>query len=237
MELSIAQRELEADRELEAFLLKLGGSLESKTVVDVGANIGDFCELALNCGFTRVHCLEPAPEPYVELVDRFGALSAVTVHNIGVSETGGAKLLYLTRNSQGSSFLEPVPGQTSEWANVGDKQLVPSLRLDEFFDREKISFCDLLKVDTQGTDLRVLQSLGVLLDPSRIGSILIEANFHTFYEGQDKFHEVLELLYAKGYFLADLFRHYNRKGWLWWGDALFLPNSSEFSTQNLEKRG
>ena len=89
----------------------------------------------------------------------------------------------------------------------------------------------LLKSDAQGFDGRVINSAGEFLNPNIIGAILVELNFHRFYEDQDAFYKIMEHICMGGYFLAGMFPHLNYSGWFWWADALFLPNKAPFSTQ------
>lgn len=229
------QSEITAQLEMKSALTRLAGYFGGGVVVDVGANVGDFASLSLECGFTSVFCIEPALDPYRSLVQRFHSSPNVYPKNFAISEVPGVSSLFVTENSEGSSFLRPISGIGSLFTTVVGKQEVDTDRLDTFLMREGIEQCHLLKVDTQGTDLRVLSSSGNLLNGESILAILVEVNFHNFYEGQDSFDEIYSLMVSKGYFLGEFFRRYNRKGWLWCGDALFLPNSSKFSTHFSEK--
>jgi len=125
-----------------------------------------------------------------------------------------------------------VKDQSSEWLTNEFVVQVQTIRLDDYMSERGITRVALLKSDAQGFDQRVLASAGALLNPQHIGSVLVEVNFHDFYVGQDSFAGLIELLSGAGYFVAGVFRHFNRSGWLWWADVLFLPKAAPFSTDS-----
>ena len=152
---------------------------------------------------------------------------------MAVSNVSGQTEFHVTDGDVGSSLLAPVENQTSQWLTPSSAGLISiqSTRLDEWIVSHDIGTIELLKTDAQGFDGRVIESAGKFLSPDSIGAILVELNFHRFYEGQDSFYGIMESLCTKGYFLAGMYRHYNRAGWLWWADSLFLPDREPFSTQ------
>jgi FkbM family methyltransferase len=200
-------------------------------VFDVGANRGQFARQLLAAVPCTVVCLEPVQAAYDDLVAVALEHPLIRPVRLGVAEVTGEVDFFVQESDLGSSLLEPVPDQSSKWATAAERQRVPVTRLDDYLDAHGPDFVDLLKTDCQGADAQVLRSAGRLLDPDRIGALLVELNFHAFYQGQDSVSDVLDVAAEHGYFLAGLFRHVNREGWLWWADALFLPNRAPFSTQ------
>jgi hypothetical protein len=130
----------------------------------------------------------------------------------------------------GSSLLAPLEGKTSQWLTPKEVVDVHSVRLDTFLRSRELNKIALLKTDAQGLDGQVVESAGEFLQPDVIQAILVEMNFHTFYEGQEPFFDVIKTICERGYFLAEVFRHYNRVEWLWWADVLFLPNKPPYTT-------
>lgn len=199
-------------------------------VVDVGANEGQFA-LRLDSEVpVRAFCIEPGSSAAARLDAAIGHRSDWEHLRSAISNKSGDAPLFVSQSDIGSSLLQPVAGQTSQWAQTVDIETVLTRRLDEVAESEGWSRIDLLKIDTQGADLLVLQSAGELLNASFIGGVLIEANFHNMYHQQASFGDIYNYLFQRGYFLAELFRYYNQHDWLWYGDALFLPNLSKYST-------
>lgn len=206
--------------------------LDAESVVfDVGANRGQFARQLLAAVPCTMICFEPVQAAYDDLVAASRELPGITPVRLGIAETTGEVDFFVQQSDLGSSLLEPVAGQSSQWATASERQRVPVTRLDDYLDAHGPTFVDLLKTDCQGADAQVLRSAGRHLNPDRIGALLVELNFHAFYQGQDSMSDVLDVATEGGYFLAGFFRHVNREGWLWWADALFLPNRAPYSTQ------
>lgn len=231
MEDDYLDRDKLANEELREALNRLFEGRGSATVVDVGANEGQFASDILGSFVEKIYCIEPVTSCY-EMLDQLSKSDRrIRPFRFAVDEVAGSCILKITESTVGSSLLAPKPGQQSHWTKVVGSEIVEVVRLDHLFEEWNLDYVDLLKVDTQGTDERVLRSAGHYLCPDFAGAILAELNFHPFYEGQGKLHTLLALLEERGYFLAEVFRHYNRSGWLWWADALFLPSRYPYSTQ------
>jgi hypothetical protein len=85
----------------------------------------------------------------------------------------------------------------------------------------KISSVNLLKIDTQGFDLRVLQGSKASLRNCVISNVMIELNFLEMYTGQASATEILQFLSSYGLFLVDLYEKGFRGGVLGWCTAIF----------------
>jgi FkbM family methyltransferase len=202
-------------------------------VLDVGANRGQFALDLLAVQKSQIFCFEPLPEAFAHLEGLQKLHPQITPIQMAVSNVSGQTEFHVTEGDAGSSLLAPVENQTSQWLTPSSAGpiSIESTRLDEWIVSHDIGNVELLKSDAQGFDGRVIESAGKFLSPDSIGAILVELNFHRFYEGQDSFYGISESLCTKGYFLAGMYRHYNRAGWLWWADGLFLPDREPFSTQ------
>jgi len=218
-----------ADRECNAALSRV---LTADSIVfDVGANLGQFATSLMSVQICTTYCFEPVPEPRAAIEDLAVLHPHIIPVNLAVSDRTGTTEFHVMAAHDGSSMLEPLAGQSSQWLTPKETIEVESMRLDDFMRSRGIDKVDLLKSDAQGFDGHVISSAGDYLTPDHIQAILVEVNFHSFYKGQDPFERIVELCTSHGYFLAGLFRHYNYSNWLWWADALFLPNRAPFSTQ------
>lgn len=218
-----------ADRECSDALSRI---LTADSIVfDVGANLGQFVTSLMSVQTCMTYCFEPVPEPR-KAIEALAALHPNIIPvDLAISDRTGSAQFHVMAAHDGSSMLEPVAGQTSQWLTPKETIEVESMRLDDFMTSRGIDKVDLLKSDAQGFDAHVIESAGAYLTPDHIQAILVEVNFHSFYEGQDSFQRILEICTEHDYFLAGMFRHYNHSNWLWWADALFLPNRAPFSTQ------
>jgi len=228
-EASLLDESADAERRLALKEILTPGGI----VLDVGANRGQFALDLLEVQKSQIFCFEPLPQAFAHLEGLKTLHPQITPIQMAVSNVSGETEFFVSEEDVGSSLLAPVVNQTSQWLTPSSSGAISiqTTRLDDWFVSRDISNVELLKSDAQGFDGRVIESAGEFLSPDSIGAVLVELNFHRFYEGQDSFYGIIESLCTKGYFLAGMYRHYNRAGWLWWADALFLPDRKPFSTQ------
>jgi len=220
-----------ADAERQAALKRI--LQDGGVVLDVGANRGQFAlELLATGADVSVICFEPGEAAYLDLCALADEKPRISPRKLAIATTTGCADLYVQRSDVGSSLLVPLPDQGSEWLTASSVESVDTIRLDDFMKQEGLSKVSLLKSDAQGYDKRVIESAGAFLNPVSIGAVLVEVNFHQFYREQDSFSSLLDMMMSAGYFLAGIFRHFNRAGWLWWADMLFLPNVPPYSTNS-----
>lgn len=219
-----------ADAERQAALVRIlsGGGV----VLDIGANRGQFARELLATSDVSVICFEPVDAAFDDLCALAHHEPRISPRKLAVATSTGSADFHVQRSDVGSSLLEPLPNQGSQWLTASEVLSVDTTRLDDFMTREGLANISLLKSDSQGYDKRVIESAGAFLNPGCIGAVLVEVNFHQFYRDQDSFSSLLDLMHSSGYFLAGLYRHFNRSGWLWWADVLFLPNEAPFSTNS-----
>ena len=168
-------------------------------VVDVGANVGDWtAAIRTFAPSAVVHCFEPEPENANILRHRFQGKS-VSIHMLALSNhTGTGNLLIDSRNSSMNSFtVRP------DMAATMGSLTVPVTTGDQFCEDAQIATIDLLKVDTEGHDLRVLEGFGTMLEERRVRVIQFEYNAFSIYS-RTLLIDYFELLEPLGYHLGKL---------------------------------
>src|ERR1700682_515368 len=106
-----------------------------KYVVDVGANVGQWSSMLLDCITPqRLIVIEPGPDAFAKLKAKFGNNSHVELHNVPVGDREGAETLKITRDTTGASLLEPRKDMReligSNWT-VASEVKVPVTTLDK----------------------------------------------------------------------------------------------------------
>ncbi|MCX8156348.1 MAG: FkbM family methyltransferase [Verrucomicrobiae bacterium] len=199
-------------------------------IFDVGANRGQFLgRLLEKFPQARIHAFEPFPQVFAALQERAAAHPNVTPHCLALGETDGTKTFYLNKVDVTNSLLATAPAakqyEPGGWQETLGTQQVPVRRLDSFCREHALTHIDLLKVDAQGYDLRILQGAGGLLAEHRLRCLLVEVLFVPLYEDQAYFHEIYEFLWQRHYHLVGLYE-INRApdGTAKWADALFLSH-------------
>jgi len=144
------------------------------TFVDVGANVGYYTALAASKVVGRggrVIAFEPSPYAFEKLHSMVlgNKLKQVTAIQAGLSETGGNGKLYL-----GIGFHNHSPTMVAHENTIATEVTVVSL--DDEAARLGIKRIDLIKIDVEGHELKVLAGAKRLLSEGRIRAILCEFN-------------------------------------------------------------
>ncbi len=131
------------------------------TVFDIGANMGFYtCQVATAARGVRVVAVEPVPY-YAEVLRRNvdqNHLADVQVIEAAVTGPGRSEVsLTVWRLSPGA---EPRTHQPPTAAKVHFEMLsVPAITLSQVFERSQTDRCDLLKIDIEGAEYGVFDSL------------------------------------------------------------------------------
>ncbi len=128
---------------------------------------------------------------------------------------GEERTFFIAKRPGMSSLLEPDAAIYSRYFNrrayrVLDRVAIPTITLDDAAERYKFEDASFLKLDTQGTELEILESGRRLLD-ERIVGVYIETAFHPFYRGQSLFSDIDAYLRGRGFTLFDLSRTHLRR--------------------------
>lgn len=178
-------------------------------IFDVGAYIGDTAQSYLALfPEAEIHGFEPAPDGFGQLAAWAERHPQVRAHNLAIDDTEGRTELTIASGVQTNSLLAPATsGAASLDRNLRPvgKVTVESRRLDKVAAELGVAVIDILKIDVQGTEDRVLRGAGSLLNPATIKVIYLEANFVPMYEGQALLCDVWALLREAGYKLLSLY--------------------------------
>jgi FkbM family methyltransferase len=200
---SIRRLAIEADR-CGLTLFPPGRAENLSWVVDVGANVGQWSGMLLDCiQPQKLIIVEPIPDAFAVLRQKFENNSAVELHNVAVGDREGVAKLKITRDTTGASLLRPREEMRAlvgrNWA-VGSEMDVKMTTLDRLV--AGLPEISLLKVDVQGYEKPVLSGAKQTLAKTKF--ILIELNFMTQYDGGSWLGDVHEILTRDfGFFLAN----------------------------------
>jgi len=198
-------------------------------VFDVGANRGQTA-IELNARFptAEIHAFEPDPATFRELQKTTQRLAKVRTHCMGLGSENTTATLHVTKSSEGSSFLQLDETRTRHgtWASHQSDTIATVRRMDAFCCEQRISFIDLVKIDTQGFESEVIDGGGDFFCSQNIRVVMLEVNLERLYKGQAEFSEVFRCLDARGFRLVDFYnKSRSSDGKLSWCDAVFSSGS------------
>lgn len=138
------------------------------TVIDVGANLGQFALFAAARIGMRgvVHAFEPASETYAAFLrnielDRAGA-GRIVANRAAVTDAAGIiefhefSREYSVWNSMHAHAMKVFADGKLRTVEPTNVERVPAVTLDDYCDRHGISGIDLLKVDVEGWEVNVM---------------------------------------------------------------------------------
>jgi FkbM family methyltransferase len=144
-------------------------------------------------GVAKFIVYEPHGGSYRELLERQTAnpiYRDFRYINEALSESGGQRILYQTNVPTGSSLIPPKKGGMGDHSRSTyfwplTEKLIQTSTLADSLDRETIGFVDMIKLDTQGTELEILRGL----DRQRLSRTLLveaECSILDVYEGGER---------------------------------------------------
>ncbi|MFZ2540835.1 MAG: FkbM family methyltransferase [Gallionella sp.] len=192
--------------------------------IDVGAHVGEFSKSLIDSGlFERVIAFEPNPVNAERLVRLASNEPRLTVEKYAVGATQGNCDFYCDKNTATGSLLAYCEDYVTDGQVI--KHLVPITTLDTYCASADISDgqISLLKIDTQGHDLAVIQGASQVLLMHR-PLVIAELIYIPMYSGQATPDEIHHQMQKYNYQLYTLFNiHSTIEGRMAYADALFLP--------------
>ena len=193
----------DAQDEMVVHLKELFAALEIDTVLDVGANYGQYYEfLRDKVGFTGVvHSFEPIPELGAKLAARSASDPKWHVNQCALGIKSGKAQFHISDKPGWSSLRELRRGQSRP---TDDLQIMRSVEvevrsLDDVVGKLKVNNL-YLKLDTQGSDLDVLRGGEATL--KIVNGLQTELGCIPCYDGAASPAEVLAFLAERGFWMT-----------------------------------
>lgn len=136
------------------------------------------------------------------------APAQVNFFPVALGRKTGTVPFYLTKRASGSSLYEPNPDKMHRYSNAayGD--------VDKILDMDVLSYSDfrkkynrpranIVKMDTQGSELDILQSFSKK-DFNEVVCVLAEVEFVDMYKNQPLFHDIDKYMRRRNFTLFDL---------------------------------
>ena len=188
-----------------------------KTVIDVGSNVGNTIIQYYNEYHPeKIYGFEPCTENYNKAKENTKNIPCVELFNVAVSNEDVFGELFLYPSSSGHSLL------SSNGAKALPTQDVKIIRLDTWAKELGVKSFDLVKIDVQGNDFRVILGMGDMINTVKIMKVEVWFD-HSSYKDAHLFDKVMGFMYDHGFRLRNFpVLTYLKDNRISWGDAIFL---------------
>jgi FkbM family methyltransferase len=177
--------------------------VEPKTLIDVGANKGQFSVVARHLfPQLEIHAFEPLEFERRRLASVVS--NPIKIYDLALSETEGEATFFIASRADSSSLLRPSARQHAAYG-VALKSIatVRCARLADLFDIMSLSRPILIKADVQGGELSVFKGGEDLV--GYVDAIYCEASYVALYDSQPLAHELISKLAENGLLLRGAF--------------------------------
>lgn len=188
-------------------------------VVDAGANIGQTAlAFARWWPAARIHSFEPIAATYARLATACGNNPRIECHRLALGDAESEAQVSVQDNSELNSLLAP--------SGTGATERVRVRRLDDWAAERRIERIDLLKIDVEGYELRVLAGAEALLREHRISAVFAECTFmrngatHALFDDLDRHLNARDLWFSGWY---DFYRWGPSRRFAGFANGLWLP--------------
>jgi len=185
-----------------------------RTIVDVGANVGQFALFALK-RFPKatIYSFEPLEDCWNKFDSVIGPDTRVRLYRYGIGQEDSTSLINVTNENDSSSILTPSGAQEESFGTVVvERKNIELRRLASLLTSNDLVAPALLKIDVQGFELDVLKGSKELLNC--FDCIYVEASYVELYRYQALAGDVVGFLQENGFEMRGVFNQYadNKRG-------------------------
>ncbi len=201
-------------------------SIPFKTIIDIGANTGQFARwMSVHFPEAAFLCFEPLPEAYTTLQSWANERSnRVQTFNLALGDQDGETQMFFHRDFSPSSSLLANTAMGEKIFPVTKNQervTIKILTLDHALQNIRVEGDILIKLDVQGYEDRVLAGGQETL--SKAAACILEISLDGLYVGQADFRGLYNLLDRMNYrYAGNLNQVYAEDGHIVYLDAVFV---------------
>jgi FkbM family methyltransferase len=198
-------------------------SFRPELVFDVGANVGQSARFFLDqFPAARLQCFEPVGSTFAALKEALAGEPRATLNNLALDSREHEVRFLAVEKSAGNRILGA--GETAP-----KTETVQAMRGDRFCAEKGIEAIDILKIDTEGNDLRVLVGFAGALQAKRIAYIQVECTTSPDNHFHVQLADFMDFLNPFGYrlfglfeFTRQIYRTRQKLNGIWFANAVFV---------------
>jgi len=171
-----------------------------KTVIDVGANIGQFALMIHKIiNDAAIYSFEPISECYKELVNKEDQINKLKCFNLALGKETREGVINRNEFLPSSSILdmESLHKEAFPYTAKTNQEKINITSLDKIHNEIDWVQKILLKIDVQGYELEVLE--GAKNSLNSVDLIIVETTFLKLYNNQPLFEDVYNFLYSRSF--------------------------------------
>ena len=185
-----------------------------KTIIDVGAHKGEFAENALKIrSVEKIIAFEPQKKIFEILKNKFANNKMITLNNYALSGKAEKKIMKINKMSATSTLNQEINDDSLYFKfksfllhqknSIISEEEINTTTFDIFFKDKTFDQSTLLKIDTEGYELHVLNGSSKKINEVKF--ILIENQFSNMYKNVN-FKDCHDFLIKKNFRLLKKFR-------------------------------
>ena len=162
-----------------------------KTIIDVGAHKGEFAQNALQIeSVNKIIAFEPQKKIFSLLKEKFSDNDKVVLNNFALSEKVEKRIMKINKMTATSTLNHEINDNSLYFKfksfllyqknSIIDEEEIDTTTFDAFFNEEIFNENTLLKIDTEGYELKVLKGSNQKI--KEIKYVLIENQFSRMYK-------------------------------------------------------
>jgi FkbM family methyltransferase len=174
-----------------------------KTILDIGANKGQFALLARAVfPAAAIYSFEPLPDCFAELKNALAGDENFFPFENAIGSREETLEFFRSFHTPSSSFLKMEELHKEAFPESREGQSAEPLRvavktLDGALGARRLEKNILVKIDVQGYELEAIEGAKKILADAKI--VILEMSFLKIYENQPLFHDVYEKMYNLGF--------------------------------------
>lgn len=187
---------------------------DAPVILDIGANRGQsierFSKIFKN---PTIHAFEPLSSEFKYLKTTYSNQKNIILNNSAAGDKEEIKKINVTAKSDTSSFNNITPGtkwlkirseqnKTAQNNYVVNQEAVKIIKLDSYVSQSHIDEIDIVKIDTQGYEEKVLEGLVETIQKNKIKVIITEIIFDNNYSKYLSFYQLEKYLIPNGFRLV-----------------------------------
>lgn len=178
------------------------GIQKINTIFDVGANIGQTA--SYYSGYfpdAKIYSFEPVSDSYNQLCENIIGYSNCSAYKLALGSKQETLEIELQEKSVYNSLLR------SKSIESNFKETVKVCTLDSFIENNQIKAIDILKIDTEGYEIDVLNGGELFLKNAKKCFLFIESTFIKEKKYQTQFSDIFEQVYPLGFRFIGIYDH------------------------------